>query len=113
MTPQDDSIFRGIDWLWGGILTILTMLTAALWSSQTKRIDELKTDHGGRIEALKSDHSEELRLHREHIAKLFDEIKESRRETNEQLMVMQRDGATGREQLLHAIYTGLNQKADK
>jgi len=91
MTPPDENIFRGLDWLWGGIVSILTLLTGALWSTQGKRIDELKYDLTSEIDS-----------HKEHIAKLFEKLEDHAQKSSDRHI-----------ELITAIHNGLSTKQDK
>ena len=119
MTPPEDG---GVSWAWildHAWLAIVGLL-GLVWSQNKETIREHKkqsekalAEHKEMNQKMHGATQEELSLHRGYFAKVFDEIKEGRQETNEHLMSMQRENAAGRESLMRAIYDGLNQKADK
>jgi len=91
MVPPEESLFRGLDWLWGGILSILSALTAGLWSMQSSKIDQLRQDHG-----------RELDYQRSNISTLINKIDDHARLSADRHI-----------ELLTVIHNGLSQKQDK
>jgi len=68
-------------------MTVITILTGALWGAQSKRIDELR---------------EEISIQRANTAKLFDKLDEHSKASQDRHI-----------ELLTALHNGLNGKADK
>ncbi len=93
-TSDINVVAKLLDWGWA----IVIAFGGYIWKSQNERIDRLEAAHSKRIDET----NDEVDLQRGNIAKLFDKLEEHARRSEDR-----------HHELLTAIHTGLDRKADK